>query len=97
MQRREAWSIRKDDLADILGPVLMWPWDAAKEPWIDFDAFEEAFRKAVEEHRIQTDLDVLNMTFRRARGMRRRVPKPLLLKAHSDGRHVYLTRVKMSG
>jgi hypothetical protein len=31
-------------------PVYAWPVIVAKEPWVVFDAFEEAFRKALEYH-----------------------------------------------
>jgi len=32
----------------VRGPVYAWPIQLANEPWVDFDAFEQAFRKAVE-------------------------------------------------
>jgi hypothetical protein len=47
--------------------VYLWPWRAAFESWVDFDAFEEAFRKAVEVHRLLANMEMLDRSFRRAR------------------------------
>lgn len=84
-QRRDAWSIHKEELLTILGRVYFWPWEAAKERWIDFAAFEEAFRHAVDEHRLHADTIALDITFRRASGMRRRSALPQRpLTIHTD-------------
>jgi hypothetical protein len=45
----------------------LWPWKAALESWIDFDAFEEAFRKALEEHCRSVDNKMLDRSFCKAR------------------------------
>lgn len=92
-QRRSDFSIRTEELLRQRGPVYMWPWDAAKETWIDFLAFEEAFRRAIEEHGLSAVSTMLDMTFRRARGMRRRSVTVARRepRAHTDGIATYLT------
>jgi hypothetical protein len=45
-QRRDAFSIRIEDLLTLIGRVYLWPWEAAREPWVDFDAFEECLSKS---------------------------------------------------
>jgi hypothetical protein len=51
-ERYERYAIPADDLLIRYNrlPVYMWPVKVANESWIEFDAFEEAFRKAVEVH-----------------------------------------------
>jgi hypothetical protein len=59
------------------GPVYFWPVHVAAQLWLAFDAFEEAFRKALEIHsgkyRLVVDDDILDTSFRRARGRRRQI------------------------
>lgn len=82
------------------GRVYLWPWEMAMKKWIDFDAFEEAFREALEKHkrtlekqwRLRVDEEFLNTSLRRARGMRRRCASlsNRALKSFKDGRMMYL-------
>jgi hypothetical protein len=79
-ERYEAYVIPAAHLLDTRGFVALvyfWPAQVAAQAWLDFDAFEEAFIKALEIHRRKYRLDVnddiLVTSFRRARGLRRRL------------------------
>jgi hypothetical protein len=51
-------------------PLYFWPGQVASQAWLDFDAFEEAFKKALEIHsrkyRLVVDHQILEKSFRRA-------------------------------
>jgi hypothetical protein len=70
------FDIPADRLLDLYpgSQVYMWPILAARDPWIDLDIFEHAFREAIRLHprKAPLNLDLLYKTFRRARGMARR-------------------------
>lgn len=82
------------------GRVYLWPWEMATKTWIDFGAFEEAFREALQMHksvlekhcRCRVDEKFLDTSFRRARGMRRRSARfsNRELKPYSDGKSLCL-------
>jgi hypothetical protein len=78
-ERYEAYVIPAAHLLDTRGfgaPLYFWPVQVAAQAWLDLDAFEEAFKKSLEIHsqKYQLDVDsyVLEKSFRRARGERRR-------------------------
>jgi hypothetical protein len=76
-ERYEFYKISADSLLQMhnRGGVYMWPVDVAAQPWVEFDAFEEAFKKALEKHGLVADTEILDRSFRRARGMRRRAAR----------------------
>ena len=86
-ERHEAYVISAAHLLDmrIFAPVYFWPTEVAAQAWLDLDAFEEAFKKALEIHcrkyRLVVNDDVLAKSFRRAQGLRRRIrPKSAIAK-----------------
>jgi hypothetical protein len=76
-ERYAAYEIAASSLLDMhdRGPVYFWPVQVAAQPWLDFDSFKEAFKKALEIHSrkygLVADDRILETSFRRARGMRR--------------------------
>jgi hypothetical protein len=77
--RYEAYVISAAHLLDMrsFAPVYFWPTDVATQARLDLDAFEDAFKKALEIHcrkyRLVVNDDILARSFRRARGLRRRL------------------------
>jgi hypothetical protein len=52
--------------------IYDWPIIIAEHDWLDLKGFEEAFKKAIEIHRLKADNKILEVSFGRARGLRRR-------------------------
>jgi hypothetical protein len=80
-ERYEAYVISAAHLLDMreFASVYFWPTDVAAQVWLDLEAFEEAFKKALAIHsrkyRLVVDHQLLDKSFRRARGQRRRLAR----------------------
>ncbi len=71
--------------------VYYWPMIIAGQEGLDLEGFEEAFRKAIEIHRCKADEKILEVSLRRARGLRRRndilrILKPGIVAPHRTTR-----------
>ena len=71
-KRRDAFNIPAANLLATEGDLYLWPREAARNPWIDLTLFEEAFRRAIEEHHRAANEAVLSKTFTMA-GIQRRI------------------------
>jgi hypothetical protein len=62
-ERYDAFRISAEELLTVQNSVYLWPSKAADTLWIDLSLFEEAFRRAIEEHHLTSDDDTLRRTF----------------------------------
>jgi hypothetical protein len=68
----ERYRIPGHELLEMHGLRYKWPVRVAKEPWANFDAFEEMFRKAIQVHYVKLspeEDDILDVSFHEARAI----------------------------